>query len=678
MSSFGQKCHRLFVSLIQAALLPAPTLLIWQWLDQNVVVPMIVGSREHGPLDTGRMPQWRGLLEKYADRRCHFFTLCKSARVGGTLFFGICLVLEKIARWPGPIIWMDPTRKTAIRVSRAEIEPYMLECKPVRELCIFTKTFWTVLEKQLKNCLFSVIGAGSNNDMGGRQGELFVINEQDRIPNRSTDAPPPSEEAIARTSQFEETRKIVRNSTPTLENGLTWGEFLAGSQDYCYVPCPECQRKQRLTFWKESADPERWIRLDSEPDALEREQFSDVKEAPDGRGWLCKGIPQTGRIWWPPECKGKKTKLWDVDAIARGAKYECAFCEAKISYDLLWWMNDRYEWRSHNPDAPRDHVSAQISALYSPWQSWGAIAKRYMLAIGSATKLHAFYNLILGLPYIAVPTRITKKALELLQQNSPRYARQFPDDPEAELILPARPVILDMECDVQQTELWYTMRAVMEDGSRYVIAWGTAGSFAELERLSNRVWKYDHGPDAPAEARYEEFTVFIGIIDTGYKAKRQSGVYEFLHTQGGRWQGVKGGAYSLAREKPITETTVTFNFKGLGAVDVPVVQFNDFILKEELYRFVIKERRPPPLFLPENLDEHFVTQVTSEHLTKRKMQDGRNEDVWQVTDGIDPHLGDCLKYGEVLSFIFEPPLLQKIRVKMDEQRAAIVARLQRN
>ena len=98
------------------------------------------------------------------------------------------------------------------------------------------------------------------------------------------------------------------------------------------------------------------------------------------------------------------------------------------------------------------------------------------------------------------------------------------------------------------------------------------------------------------------------------------------------------------------------------------------MLKEQLYRFAIKERRPHALYLPLNLDDHLITQLTSEHLTKRKLPDGRNEDVWQVGD-VEPHLGDTLKEAIALSNILEPPILAQIRAKQDEQRARQLARL---
>lgn len=673
MEKLSEKCRRMFRGVIQAVMKPRPKQRIWEWIEEHVRVPMIVGSRAPGPLDTGLMPQWRGLLEKYADRRTRFFTLCKGARIGGTLFFGICLVLEKIARWPGPIGWLDPTRKTAVAVSRREIEPFLRECRTVYAEGILGKTTWTVLEKFFRSCVFSILGAGAITDLGGRQWELVIINEQDRIPNRAGDAPTPSQEATARSGQFEHTRKIVRNSTPFREAGLTWGEFLAGSQEYCYVPCPHCQKRQRLTFFKEPAEPDKWIRLLEEPTGPDRELFTRVKPAPDGNGWLCEGQPPTGRVWWPPELKDGRNGRWNADLVALAARYECAYCEAKIRPEQLVWMNDRYQWWSHNRWAPREHVSAHISALYSPWTTWGAIAKEWLAAQGIAAKLHAFWNLVLGLPFVSMPTKLTPKHIELLQKESPHYHRQFPERAEVELLLPVRPVCLTMHVDVQQTEFWWTLRLWLPSGERWLLAWGQIGSFADIRAIADREWAFDHGDHLPESVRWEKFQVLFGIIDTGYKAKRMGGVYEFLADQGGRWQGVKGGAFALGREKPITEEMVTFDYHGRGQVDVPLIKTNDFILQEHFTRYVLKERRAPAYRLPVTLDDHFVTQLTSPHLTKSKLPDGRTEDRWAYED--DPHLYDCEKYGEVLGFILDPVLLAGLREAQDAKRADLLGKL---
>lgn len=695
------KCGRLFRSVLSAIFVARPREVIWQFLEKVVIVPLIAGSRASGPLNTGIMPQWRGLLEKYDDPNVHFFTLAKSARIGGTLFFGICIIIEAVLKSRGPIGWLDPTGKTAKSVSRREIEPYLKECKPLMRLAIVSKTTWTTLEKMFTNCLFTMLGAGSINDLGGRQWARVIINEQDRIPNRSEDAPTPSNEAEVRSSQFEQTRKIVRNSTPFSEAGLTWGEFIAGSQDHAYQPCPECHGYQRFTFFKEPAEPDRWMRVAANdpilatdpvplnhgvpgtrpPDSRRPENEKHIKPAKDGRGYLVRGIPQTGRVWWPEECKDRKTGRWDVDKVAVAARYECAFCHAKWQHDQLTWLNDRYQLRSHNIFAPREHVSAHLSALYSPWQTWGSIAKTWLLAQGSAAKLRGFFNLILGIPAPCPPTKVTPKHIQLLQSKSPRYERQFPENLDAALTLPARPVLMTMQSDVNQDGCRYTIRALLVDGSRYVLAWGCAGGFTELDKIAARVWTYDHGEASglPPELRFEEFSCYSSgvptcIIDTGWKSKSALGVYQFIHDHSGFWVGVKGGRYAaLGKEKPIAEETMQFNYPGRGQVDIPVILQNDFTLTEHLSRFVLKEGRAPGYYLPVQIDDVFIAEMTAPYLFKKRLYDGRTEDVWLFE--CEPHTYDAEKYGEVLCFIYEPSILQRLQEKQDARRKLALEKL---
>lgn len=713
----------MFRSVLRAILLPLPREKIWQFLEKVVFIPLIAGSKKPGPLDTSEMPIWRGLLEKYADPRTRYFTLAKAARIGGTLFFGISLIIEKILRWPGPIGWLDPTGKTAKSVSKREITPFLEACPEIfnqacpdaSPLAIVSKSTWTWAEKFFKNCIFSLLSAGSINDLGGRQWELVIINEQDRIPDRSKDAPTPSNEAEVRSSQFEQTRKIVRNSTPFSDGGLTWTEFIAGSQDYGHVPCPECGGYQRLTMFSEPAEPDVWMRVTLDdpilsdswswnnhrpekeggtsqwdvatgspfcrpPDSQRPSDPKHVKYSVDGRTALVKGISGTGRVWWPPECKDRRTAHWDVDKVAKLARYECAFCKAKIRQDQFPVMLDRYQLRSHNIRAPREHVSAQVSSLYSPWTSIGQLAKAWLLCQGSASKLRGFFNLILGIPAPAAPTKVTPKHLQLIQRESHEYRRQFPENPEAELRLPLRPVCLTVQADVQQEGIWYTVRALLPDGARMLLAWGHCGGFTELDRIASREWIFDHGEDCPEPFRFEVFSGYSGIaglplatciIDTGWKTKRSGSVYEFIHEQGGRWVGVRGGQFAaLGKEKPIAQETFTFNYAGsklpAAQVDVAVIQQNDFTLTEHFSRFVLKERRRPQYHLPTDLDDHLKEQITAPYLSKKKLPDGRTIDEWKFE--CDPHLYDCEKYGEVLCFVLEPGVLAQMRVRQDAIR----------
>jgi hypothetical protein len=708
--SVSTRCRTLFRSVLRGIFVPRSRELIWLFLEKVIVVPQIAGSRAGGPLDTGRMPQWRGMLELYDNPRVHFFTMAKAARIGGTLFFGICIVINKILRRPGPIGWLDPTGKTAKSVSRREVEPYFHACPQLMALAIVSKTTWTTLEKIFVNCIFTMLGSGSINDLGGRQFEEAVINEQDRIRGWVEGEPTPSNEMEVRTSQYSRTRKIVRNCTPFGEGKLTWTEFLAGSQHHSYQPCPECRGYQRLTFFREPAEPDRWMRVEANDpilteqpllinhqedrrnsgvlrpaDSQRREDPREIKPCKSGRGILVKGIPQTGRVVWPESFRDKRNGRWNIDGAARAARYECAFCQAHWTPDQLTATHVQYQLRAHNIHAVEENASGTLHTLHSPWHPLEIIVRQWLLAEGSIGKVRDFFCLWLGMPAPCPPTKITPKHIELIQSKSPRYERQFPELADSELLLPARPVVMTMHSDVNQDGCRYSIRALLEDGSRYLLAWGIAGGFTELDRIAERVWIYDHGEQCHPELRFEQFSPYTQIagnplatcvIDTGWKAKNALGVYQFIHDMGGKWMGVRGGKFAgLGNERPIAEETFTFNYPNRGQVDIPVIQQNDFTLTEHFSRFVLKERRGPEYYLPTVLDDVFVTELCAPYLQKVRLSDGRTEDKWHFE--CDPHFYDAEKYGEVLCFIFAPEILAQLRKRQDDHRERLLARLQR-
>lgn len=360
-----------------------PKLTTWEWLDGNVHIPAVTGSSEPGPLDTSRVPPMRGLYDLLAARKTHFFTLAKSARVGGTLF-AICTLLHKIGTSGGPILWVDPSRASARQLFRRELEPFLLACPPVAAQAITDKQHWTASQVFFRGGSFvKIAGAGSPNELAGFQAEFIVINEGDKIHHTTAGEAPAHELAVVRSKQFQFTRKIIENSTPTDETGPTWRNYLKGSQHHCYLPCPHCGLKQRLTFFPEEKD----VPFDENLQPLPKGELRTEKT---GRFKF-----DVGRITEQRETEPGKIETvnvgWDYDAVEAGTVYECANgCE--IEQSRLNWMLRRYDWRAHNPKAPKSHVSAHFWAAYSPFENWGAIAKKYLLAIGDAGAMHDFFN----------------------------------------------------------------------------------------------------------------------------------------------------------------------------------------------------------------------------------------------------------------------------------------------
>jgi len=645
--------------VIQTVLQPRPVQRMWEWVDEHVVIPLIVGSLFPGALNTKRTPHLRGLFDLYWHRKTRFFTLAKSARVGGTLF-SICCVLHKIGVWPGPILWVDPTRKTARRFSRAELQPHVLVCKPAAAQVIMDKKHWTTLEMILRVCTLGIVGAGSASELGGRQAEMVVINEGDKLRNDIKAEAPPAELAIVRSKQFRHTRKIIWNSTPTVETGDTWIRFLAGSQHHCYVPCPKCQQKARITFFPEEKD----VPFDRNGKTL-------------GKGKDGKPRARNEKTIWVHFEHCKDGEKYDLERVERESCFKCGHCGKLIEASGLNWMLQRHEWRAHNPLAPVDTISAHTWAAYSPFEHIGTLAKKFLLARGSLSKLHDFYNSDLGLPFRRYASALTPTDIDRIITRSPDYVLGQ---------LPFRPELLTMTVDVQGFGFWWSIRAwgINWDTDGWptqtaLVDYGSAVSWAQIEEFAGLkltdagkrhgyVWKNPGSVALPAGEHEETFHVYCGLIDSGFEAQQNKKVYEFCLAHRDVFSPSKGGSAGNLRGKTVTLSPVYDD-------QLQLVWYFDDHFKQQLYYGCMKEHRAA-WYLPRNVGTDYIAQVTAERTVEKKQPNGSVALKWEVVGQDGNHLGDTEKMHEALRDQIEEQFdeLRNKRLEEDEERAKAIAK----
>ena len=230
----------LFKRALAGAFHVADKLRACAWISKHVVIPDGVGAVEPGPMDTSRVPPLEGLYDLLEQRHVHFFTLAKSARVGGTLFC-IAYLIYRLVTQPGPKMWIDPSRSSMRQLWRRELEAYLLACEKLKALAILDREKWNPSQAFFRSGAFvKMAGAGSPAEVAGFNSQDGVINEGDKVGHTIKGEAPTRELVIVRTKQFHRTRKILENSTPTDKFGPTWRSFLKGSQHYCYLPCPFC------------------------------------------------------------------------------------------------------------------------------------------------------------------------------------------------------------------------------------------------------------------------------------------------------------------------------------------------------------------------------------------------------------------------------------------------------
>jgi hypothetical protein len=673
--------------LIRATIRPRPRVRIWRWADANIRVPEESGGPFPGQLRTSRFPIMRGLFDLAQKRGVHFMTLCASARVGKTLF-SVTIALYWIAERIGAVVWLDPSGASAKKFVRNELEHFLKQCPPVWRLAVVTKTTWTALWKTFRGKILRIVASGAEADMHGFNAELAIINERDRCRSQTEADSSSAEKIIARTRLFPYSRLILENSTPGAggEFSPIWLNFLKGSQHYCYLPCPHCtdaeKKKQESKTpgstqgWTapewEQCEPGRspssyapwlrgWQRLTFSPetklvpfDKLLRPLKGAAKEK--GKGKTNRTLPRekwreetTGQvrfeqfaIWATRKCAHDATKTeryrvgYDLDAVERGATYQCGHCNEDIEFIKLEWMLARFRWVAHNPFAPSDRISAHVWAAYSPFEYWGIIAKEFLESRRDIGALIKFHNFTLGLPFIRNGTAIKEDDLDRVIARTPvRYAKgQLPREAE----------ILTMTVDKQGAQFWYVIRAhgILWDHPEQktwsaLIDWGEAVSWDQILELAGLkpdasghlrrfVWE-----DGNSENSRREYHVAAGLVDSGFEAES---VYEFCLTQTEIFDPYKGGDLGKTGGSKIRIAKVMD-----GQLDLWWC-WSDFFAANLYYdciKFGVEFGEPVQWWLPTDLDDDYRKQLTDEYQGE---ENGKKK--W-LTRTKTNHLGDCEK-----------------------------------
>lgn len=659
--------------LIRATLKPRPRVPIWQWSDENVVVPEESGGPHPGQLQTRRFPVFRGLYDLMQRPGVHYVTLCASARVGKTLF-SICTLLYWLAERVGSVVWLDPSGQSAKKFVRNELEHFLRLCPPVWKLAVVSKTTWQTLWKTFRGKILRIVASGAEADMHGFNAELAIINEMDRcrVSAQQTDASS-VDKIVARTRLFPHTRLILKNSTPGVggEFSPIWTDFLKGSQHHAYLPCPHCTEQARLNGklsklpaqrprgWSEaSMDPflSGWQRLTFSPEKKLVPFDEDLQPLADDDGKL---LPRdkwreetTGQIHFeqfaqfedrtsPHDAtKTERVKTgYDVDEVERGATYQCTHCKKDIPNIKLGWMLARYRWIAHNPFCASDRISAHIWAAYSPFEPWGIIAKEFIEAKTDIESLIKFENFTKGLPFIRMGTAIKESDLDRVIARTPvRYVKgQMPREAEK----------LTMTVDKQGAEFWYSIRAWgiawdVEGCPTWsaLIDWGRANSWDEILELAGIK------PDDNDEVRRFKFTgtteireyaVSSGLVDSGFEPES---VYEFCLRQTTFFDPYKGASDRHTRGNKIRITKVLDEQLDLWLC------WSDFFAANLYYdcvKYGTAFGRPILWWLPTDIDEDYRKQLTDEY---------QGPDGWTTRTKTN-HLGDTEKMHRVFSDTIE-------------------------
>jgi phage terminase large subunit GpA-like protein len=723
-TSRGYLVARIWLAtLIRAIIRPRPRTRLWKWLDAHVKIPESSGGPNPGRLRTGRFPIFRGLYDIAQQRHVHFLTLCSSARAGKTLF-SICLVLYWIVERFGAVVWLDPTRNSARKLVRDEIDAFLLECEPVYQLAIAppgkpgSKTLWTTLEKAFRGKRLRIVGSGAEADMHGFNAELAIKNELDACRASTTDDAASSDKIDARTKLFASSRLIVDNSTPQKgEFGPTWQKFLRGSQRHCYLPCRHCtaDRERELAKNRKLEGIENWQPPDDESvgpgrSALsydprlagwQRFTFFSEKVAVPFDAELNPLVDEHGTLLprdkWREETTGRAnferfaiterrprlddpTQMeevrvgWNMKRVRRGTTYQCAHCQRDIDQTADHaWMLARYRWMAHNPDAEavsadEENADTDLAAGAEEHESahiWSWYSPFEMWGVIAAEFLEAKGDL----------GRLIKFWVYTLGRPFIHQGAAVKDDDISRVIgrcpmryvkgqMPFEAEELAMTIDRQGTELWYVIRA-------YGILWDVPGwptwsalvDWGEIASDTQIAEKAGLAPDPQGRWRKFTFTRADGTVRE-YTVTR--GLYDCGFEQQTVWDYCVTQAHWLSPSKGGGPEKTGGNPIRTNAVmddQLDLVWFWSDHFAADLYFGCILYGKSYDTDIYWWLPTNTDATYRA-HLTDERRVEEDGKRVWKRR--VKNDLGDCEKNQRVLSGVIEE-ILDEVRA---ERRAA--------
>lgn len=549
-------------------LAPEPQITVSQWADQHRRLPST--SAEPGRWRTARTPYLAEMMDALSvSSPVERVVIMKGAQLGGTEV-GLNFLGYTIHNAPGIALLVMPSVDMVKRNTRTRIDP-MIDATPELSERIAPARARdsgnTMSQKDFPGGSLVMTGANSAAALRSTPARYLVLDEIDAYPPDVDGEGDPVELAIQRTMTYGGRKKVLLISTPTIK-GLSRIEaaYAETDQRQFFVPCPHCGHMEPIT-WK--------------------------------------------RVVWR---KGNR----------KNAELKCSNCPMAITEGHKASMIAGGEWRATKPGDGKS-VGFHISALYSPFTTWGRLAVDYGRVHKDPIRLKTFVNTALGETW-------EDQSGEMIAGRELDKRREVIGDrlPDGVAVLTAGVDVQDDRLEAQligwgrDEESWILQHAVLRGDPSAKHVWN------DLEEWLNQ--RYAHPRAVP------DLAISAACIDTG--GHNTSSVYDFVGPRLRRriW-GIKG------RGGPGVAPWPRNPLKGLKrSATVFMIGVDSF--KFDLHgRLKISEPGPGYIHLASTLPADFTEQLTSERVVT-KYSKGRPVQSWVLrSDRPRNEALDCFVYG---------------------------------
>lgn len=518
-----------------------------------------------GPWRNEKTPYLKEIMDEFINYDTEEIIFCKPSQVGGTEAMQNMLGYV-IQQDPSPTLIVYPTDTLAESISKNRLEPMIRASKPLRKL--YNENESSKLELQFDGMYLSLNGANSPSALASKAIKYLFLDEVDKYPGASKKEADPIRLARERTKTFTNQRKIYMTSTPTLQTGHIW-QALQGAdiEKHYFVPCPHCGEYIELKFSN--------LRFPS-GDNLDNSERADMAV------YVCQ------------EC-GCKITDQDRDNMIRYGEWREVRRNTKASKKVAFWIN----------------------TLYSPFVRFSEIVKEFLDSKDNPDLLQNFVN-----SWLAEPWEDTK-----LKTDADMVMERQTDLPQ--LVVPSWARYLTAGVDVQETCLYWTIRAWGPYITSQNIAHGQALSFQDIESTMNTPYLTESG---------EQVIVSLCLVDSGYDA---DSTYDFCATNSEWAMPVKGASNPMMSH---------FKTSKINKVDSKAYGMNLVLVDGDKYKDMIasrmrKDNGKGAWMVYEGCDREYAEQVTSEHKVNEK-SGSRVVQRWRPKHShIDNHYLDCEVYS---------------------------------
>lgn len=518
-----------------------------------------------GPWRNEKTPYLTEIMNELNNYETEEIVFCKCTQVGGTEA-ELNMLGYIIQQDAAPSMVVYPSDKLGESISENRIKPMLKASPTLRERYYELRS--QKMEMQFDGMYLTISGANSPSSLASRAIKYLFLDEVDKYPGASKKEADPISLARERTKTFAN-RKIYLTSTPTIKSGHIWKNLLdCDVEKHYFVPCPHCGEMIELVFAN--------LRFPKNEEELTASDRADQ------------------------------------------AVYVCQECGCVINDQHKAEMLRFGEWRIvKENNSARRKIGYWISVLYSPFVRFSEIALEWINSQGDNERLQNFINSWLAEPW--EDTRLTTSADVVMERQT-----EF-----EEFTIPTWAKFLTAGVDVQETCLYWTIRAWGNFITSQNICHGQAMSWADIERVMNYGYQKEDGT---------QLVVSLCLIDSGFDT---DAVYDFCANNSDWALPVKGSSRVM---------TEHFHLSKINKTDSKAYGMNLCVVDGGKYKDMIaarmkKENGRGAWMVYQGCDMEYAKQVTSEH----KVQVKKGEQLVQVWElkasHTDNHYLDCEVYA---------------------------------